>query len=125
MARGGSRAKAPPLAARPYGPPGKIFFQKSSGLILSPGPLREASSPAGYATRKSTMYTMQVGSTMFTNLRRDRFSIVILFLIVESTYTVTPLSTVKDNDSRVLKIGRLQSGRIYQPKLIINFIGQR
>jgi len=41
----------PPRAAAAdlyYGPPGKIFFEKSSGQIRPSGPLREASSP-GYA----------------------------------------------------------------------------
>jgi len=73
------------------------------------------------------MYTLEVGSNIFTNLRRHRgldFHFIV-YSRVDTTSIYTPSSTVKDGDYRVVEIRILKSGRKYQPKLIINIISQR
>jgi len=80
-----------------------------------------------FSRRKTMMYTLEVGSNIFTNLRRHRgldFHFIV-YSRVDTTSIYTPSSTVKDGDYRVVEIRILKSGRKYQPKLIINIISQR
>jgi len=69
------------------------------------------------------MYTWEVGSTIFTNLRRHR-SLDLHFIFNSRVNIYTLSSTVKDGDYGVVEISMLKSGVQYQPKLIINTICQ-
>jgi len=70
------------------------------------------------------MYTLEVGSTIFTNLRRH-IGLDFLFIFYSRVDIYTLSSTVKDEDYRVVEIRILNSGKKYQPKLIISIISQR
>jgi len=77
-----------------------------------------------FSGHKTMMYTMKVGSTTFTNLRRHRG--LDFHCIFNSRVDIcTPSSTVKDGCYRVVQIRIMKSGRRYQPKLISNIISQR
>jgi len=70
------------------------------------------------------MYTLEVWSNIFTNLRRHR-GLDFHFIVYNRVDIYIPSSTVKDGDYRVVELRVLKSGRKYQPKLIINVISQR
>ena len=70
------------------------------------------------------MYTLEVWSNIFTNLRRHR-GLDFHFIVYNRVDIYIPSSIVKDGDYRVVEIRILKSGRKYQPKLIINVISQR
>jgi len=77
-----------------------------------------------FSGHKTMIYTMKVGSTTFTNMRRHRgLDFYWIFNSRVDIYTLS--STVKDGDYRLIEIRILKSGRRYQPKLIINIISQR
>ena len=73
---------------------------------------------------KTMMYTLEVGSVIFTNVRRQigHDSHFIFYSIVH-VYTLS--SIVKDEEYRVVEIRILKRVKKYQPKLIINIISQR
>jgi len=77
-----------------------------------------------FSGHKTMTYALDAGSTIFTNLRRHR-GLDFCFIYYSRVDIYTPSSTVKDGDYRVVEIRILKSGRIYQPKLIINIISQR
>ena len=70
------------------------------------------------------MYTLEVGSNIFTDLRRHR-DLDFHFIVYSRVDIYTPSSTVKDGDYRVAEIRILKIGRKYQPKLIIDVISRR
>ena len=75
---------------------------------------------------KTMMYTLKVGSTIFTNLSLGCHRCLDLHFIFNSRVDIyTQSSAVKDGGHRVIEIRILKSGRKYQPKLIINIISQR
>jgi len=68
-----------------------------------------------FSGHKTMMYTLEVGSTIFTILRRHQgLNFHCISNIRVDIYT--PSSTVKDGDYRVIEIRILKSGRKYQPK---------
>jgi len=77
-----------------------------------------------FSGHKMMMYTLEVGSTIFTNLKQDQ-DLDCHFIFNSRVDIYTPSSTIKDGVYRVVEIRILKSGRKYQPKLIINIIGQR
>ena len=79
-----------------------------------------------FSRYKTMMYTLEVGSTIFTNLRRHVGLGFHFDLNLNSRVDIyTPSSTVKDGDYRLVDIRILKSGVQYQPKLIINIFLSR
>jgi len=62
------------------------------------------------------MHTLEVGSNIFTNLRRHR-GVDFYFIVYNRDNIYTLLSTVKDGEYRLVEIKILKSGRKYQPKI--------
>jgi len=74
-----------------------------------------------FSGHKTMMYKWKVGSTIFTNLRRHR-GLDFHFIFNGRVDIYTPSSTVIDGDYREAEVKILNSGSIYQPKLIMNII---